>query len=385
MSQHKSSPLIGTASYDNWCAFNKGQPLLEESEYLLYTDAWLTGQVDTGLGPYALFNLVPYIRQTGLVTASVALRLSLHLQFQAPNLKKPDQLRYHGGWMTDEIAALASLNCGVRFRCGSEIRRFEVGASPKGRPVFWNPRAEPSLSLNSRGRGLVLPGVAGEHSMMPAAEMKSFPLLSPLQAIALVRAARLYQDSLWLAESEPNLSWLMLVAAVESAANIWRSGSDSPRDRLIAAQPKLVEYLESTGVAGITEKIAATFADSTGVTKKFIDFLIGHLPPAPTKRPPEWAQVEWSSEGLRRAFAQIYKYRSKALHDGIPFPAPMCEPPVKHDARWEAVSERPDAIAMSTAGGTWRQEDTPMLLQTFEYVARHALVNWWKSMAPPNS
>lgn len=43
---------------------------------------------------------------------------------------------------------------------------------------------------------------------MSVEEMLSFPTLEAKQAIALVRSARLYQDALWLVESEPNLSWL---------------------------------------------------------------------------------------------------------------------------------------------------------------------------------
>jgi len=66
----------------------------------------------------------------------------------------------------------------------------------------------------------VLPAVTGQHSMMAIEEIKTFAALSPEQAIALGRAARLYQDALWLAESEPNLSWLMLVAAVETAGKL---------------------------------------------------------------------------------------------------------------------------------------------------------------------
>ena len=70
-------------------------------------------------------------------------------------------------------------------------------------------------------------------------EMHSFPHLQPEQAIALVRSARLYQDALWLGESEPNLCWLKLVVAVETVANCWHAGGDAAFDRLIASDPIL--------------------------------------------------------------------------------------------------------------------------------------------------
>ena len=177
----------------------------------MYTDAWLTGEVTTGVEPYRFFNLVPPEQQRARARAAVALRLSLHVEFGTPDIDKTDQSRYHGGRITDEIAALASVKCGVRLRSGGLTRRFDLAGDPQGRPIAWDSRPEPTLSIGLRG--LVLPGVTGQHSMMPIEEMKSFPALSPDQAIALVRAARLYQDALWLAESEPSLSWLMLVAA----------------------------------------------------------------------------------------------------------------------------------------------------------------------------
>lgn len=378
-SEHKVRPLFGTASYDNWCAFIAGEPLVGEYEHLIYTDAWLTGEVSTGLGPYAFLNLVPRIEEPGRVRAAFVLRWSLHVLFDAPKINKTEQSRYHGGEMTDEIAALASLKCGVRLRAGGQARRFAVGEDPKGRPVAWSVRPEPTLHIGSRL--LVLPTVTGQHSIMGVEEMRSFPSLRAEQAIALVRSARLYQDALWLAESEPNLSWLMLVAAVETAANVWRSMTDSPLDRLKDSRSDFVDYLSGTGVDGLLDRVATEFADSIGASKKFREFLLAYLPQPPQKRPPEYVQVDWSTDSLGRAFRKIYDYRSKALHDGMPFPAPMCAPPLRFETSWEAVAERPLGLGMSVSGGTWLAKDMPMLLHTFEYVARRALNAWWSSMA----
>jgi hypothetical protein len=57
------------------------------------------------------------------------------------------------------------------------------------------------------------------------------------------RAARLYQDALWIVESEPNLAWIMLVSTVETAAKEW---SDKNHNR-----------------------------------NRFIDFVVSYLPPPP--------------------------------------------------------------------------------------------------------
>src|SRR5260370_13396815 len=107
-SENKPHIPIGTPSYDNWRAFDAGGKMLGEYEYLMYTDAWLTGEVTEGVGPYKFFNLGPSLKEPGRVWPTIALLLSIHVSFAPPKFDKTDALRYHGGSMTDEIAALAS-------------------------------------------------------------------------------------------------------------------------------------------------------------------------------------------------------------------------------------------------------------------------------------
>ena len=219
---------------------------------------------------------------------------------------------------------------------------------------------------------------------MPLEALASFPQLPPNGAITLTRVARLYQDALWLSESEPNLSWLLLVAAVETAANFWSAGDDSPLERMREAREDFVAYLEASAGPDVAVRVAEEFAGSIGSTKKFVEFLRTYVPDPPEVRPADWGQVDWSVEGLRRSFKQIYGYRSRALHDGMPFPAPMCDPPYRHET-WRCVAERPIGLAMGVAGGTWLAKDTPMLLHTFEYIVRKALMKWWRSIIAANS
>lgn len=373
----EKQPLIGTPAYDNWRAFVRGEPLLATAEFFLYSDAWLTGEVIAGLEPYYFFNMLPIGRPPGEVGPTITLRMDVHVDFETPEMEKTDQSRYHGGWMADELAALASLKCGVRLRAGEQSRRFEIDGDPQGRPMALRSRPEPRLSLGIRGR--VLSGAFGTHSVAPIERIESFPTLCPEQAIALVRAARLYQDALWLAESEPNLSWLMLVAAVETSANCWRAANDTPLERLAEARPDFVKSLEATGIEGLPASVADEFADCIGATKKFVDFLLAHAPPPPENRPDESCQLDWSPDNLRKAFRRVYACRSKALHDGMPFPAPMCDPPFP--ATEDTPAERPIGAGASVGGGAWVAKDIPMHLHVFEYVARSAIDAWWQSMA----
>jgi hypothetical protein len=172
----------------------------------------------------------------------------------------------------------------------------------------------------------------------------------------------------------------MLVSAVETAGNHWRKGTDTPLKRLKAAKPELAELLQSTGIEKLTEQVANHIADTMKSTKKFLDFMSTFMPPPPGRRPGEWAQHPWESGSLKKTMRLIYSYRSMALHDGRPFPASMCEPPFRLQD-WNAPTEKPVGLASSMLGRTWLAKDTPMLLQTFEYIVRNALLAWWKSMA----
>lgn len=68
---------------------------------------------------------------------------------------------------------------------------------------------------------------------------------------------------------------------------------------------------------------------------------------------------------------------SRALHDGTPFPDPMCGPAIQGGR----LVEKPDSIATATKNAAWRSEDLPMLLHVFEHLTRCAIVNWWRSVA----
>lgn len=374
-----SRPLIGTYSYDNWLAHRNGVPPRMSVEHLIYSDARLTDTAEDGLGPYQFFNMISPEKPFGVVGAVITLRYSLHIDFDAPPMEKTDTKSYHGGSMAEELAALASLKCGVRYRAGGESRLFGFDKDPRGRPYSFNSYPEPTMNVSVRG--IVLQNAAGESPMTPIKDLATFSTLTPGQAIAVVKSARLYQDALWLTESEPNLSWLMLVSAVETAANEWHAAGDSALVRLEAEKPELVEYLQGIGRKGLAERVANEFVDSIGATRKFVEFLINHLPPPPDIRPAEAFQVEWTSGNLKRAFKEIYNCRSKSLHEGKPFPLLMCEAPMRINAN-ETV-ERPTCIAASAHGGTWLAKDMPMHLHIFEYIARNAINSWWKSMASP--
>jgi hypothetical protein len=198
--------------------------------------------------------------------------------------------------------------------------------------------------------------------------------------LTLVRSARLYQDALWLAESQPALAWLLLVSALETAAVYWRSRGEDALARFRTENCELHAALSKIDPA-MPGRVADAFKDSFGVTKKLIDFVIRFRPPEPKKRP-GWTivAIDWSDASLKKILRTVYGYRSKALHEGRPFPAPMCEPAyVGQD--WPAPAEKPSGSS-SMSGGTWIEKDLPILLHTFEHVTKETLLNWWRAKAP---
>jgi hypothetical protein len=91
--------------------------------------------------------------------------------------------------------------------------------------------------------------------------------------------------------------------------------------------------------------------------------------------------VPWDEADLRRAVRAIYNYRSLALHDGRPIPAPMCEAP-HVDPAWAAPAERMISLGSYQLGSTWLKEDIPFNLHCFEYLTRATILCWWRSQIP---
>jgi hypothetical protein len=108
-----------------------------------------------------------------------------------------------------------------------------------------------------------------------------------------------------------------------------------------------------------------------------VAFTVEHAPEPPATRP-EIAQFDFAT--LEDALHTVYNWRSRDLHDGIPFPAPMCEAPVE-DGHGVA-HERMGFIAATSHGGTWQaDEELPMYLHTFSYIVGGALRSWWRALA----
>ncbi|WP_346910398.1 hypothetical protein [uncultured Roseibium sp.] len=342
----------------------------------MFTDAWIIGQEK--LGPYTFLNNVPNPGSQGkyALKPSITLRVQTSIEQQLPDMTKTADEHYHGGALVDEIAALASLVLGIRLEAGPLERTFEVGADPRGRPSAHLASDYPVLPINNTG-----PQIPWLHRDAKLAELiflETFPNLKQADAIAVVKSARQFQKALWLSDASPEIAWLMFVSSVEIAANNWDKKINSPLKRLETSYPKLVKLLD--GYEGdLTNKVAAQLSGVIGSISKFKNFMIYFKPPAPVKRP-EHGLFDFEDKNFKKSMIKIYEYRSNALHGGIQFPYPMCNPPPRISPKITAPEEKPIGLATSALGGTWKSEDTPMYLHLFAYIVRHSLLKWWGSL-----
>lgn len=384
--EHDAAAVLAPAAYAHWRDTIASPLSGNVTEFALYTDVQIVGEIPA-FGPYRVLNAIAALAE-GTDVPAMYLRVSWTAgEYRPPDMRATRADHYHGGTLVDEVAALLSLEGGLRvFAARYASREFRAGDDPLGRPLHFG-LDRPPAQHKPGGRGVVVPAAGGQRNI------SELPLLTRLaemragDAVALVKAARLFQDALWLVETAPQLAWLLLVSAVETAAT-HQAREGTAVERLEAWNANLAGQLREAGGDALLRRVAEMVAPLTGATGKFVTFLLDFAPELPEPRPPEWARAPLASRKQRKElYGTVYKYRSDALHAGKPFPGPMCETP--HHFGTEdagpyrgAYAERPTGFAAAHGTAVWRAVDTPVLLNTFVVLARGALLAWWQSMLP---
>lgn len=383
----KCATVRGPAGWLNWQAERQGQPARATSktsgalliplweEYALYSDATLGGQLS--IGPYRLIlTLADMPNTVGRPAMQVVLRANEHLgnpDVEEIDWSEEDVAGYYGGNLADEFAALLSLALGRRLRSGGVIRKA-FDHDPLGTP--WEGVHRPPM-LAEPVHAPMLPKIADDATLEDAkALLTAYSILDGRRAVALVRSAQQYADALWWADADPRIAWIKLVSAMETAANEW-SGSRYPdlAVQLERLHNSLYTKLESAAPHAIPI-VAKHLKGTIGATAKFLDFTLAFLPNPPDIRPRDSA-IDWSE--LEPVLRVIYDHRSRDLHDGIPFPAPLCEPPNSDAAG--VPCEMFSANAAAGGGGVWPAGRMPIHLHVFAHIAGGALRGWWQQMA----
>jgi hypothetical protein len=370
---------VGTVLWRNWRQY-KPDRFGEAFEVSLYSDADFTGWVQRPGWPVDLIPTLTDPTSHGLQFVLVA-RVRWFLE--PPPAAVPaetDDKSHYGGQAEDEIAALLSLALGVRCRSGGITRQWlrhsgETMPDPLGQPIEFNHRP-PMWTPPLRGRPF-LPELPASVSLEEAVQLLDLlPKISGTNSVALVRAARLYANALWVCDGDPNLGWLQMVSAVETAA-VQRHGTKPVWKRVEQEMPDLWKALVDGGGQQHAENVGAKLADMVRSADRFARFMEEFGPGPPARRPEEHLQIDWSE--IHGRLKTIYEFRSRALHSGTPFPAPMCEPPMTWGT--DVQVEKPPWISSQQGASVWAAADIPMYLHTFEYLARGALLAWWRSLA----
>jgi hypothetical protein len=145
--------------------------------------------------------------------------------------------------------------------------------------------------------------------------------------------------------------------------------------------PELSDALDEIALDAVA-RVAPHLASLVKSTARFQAFFKTFPPAPPERRPPDGFQFRPWDTGMKKAIGTIYDWRSKALHAGIPFPPPMCDPPYPKNNGWVAPCETIPGLAAYTRGGVWTKKQMPFGLHLFEHITRASLLGWWKSLTP---
>ncbi|WP_223564322.1 hypothetical protein [Pantoea agglomerans] len=364
-------------SYKNCKQFKSKNELFGMFEFIIYSDSRFTDEVKGDL-VYSFLNMIPFdtvgVKPTLTVRALSALDTA-KMSFMDEKANTDD---FHGGWLSDEIAALVSLKLGVRAHAGSIVREYYNHT-----PDYGSPRAEqnPPPPLMPKGN-LVVPSAKKNIKISQLRLINDIHKLSEKDFNSLIKSARNFQDSLWICESSPNLAWLLMVSALEVAAGNWDTSKGDKIEKFKASKPKLFQRLLEHKVDGLIEDVAKEFEGTFGATKKFCDFCVNFLPDAPLIRPKS-GEIVWTEENLLKIFKSVYNSRSSALHAGKPFPQPMCSPPDSHFGLAEQAVCPPNSKftpLKASLGASWSHKEAPINLNTFFHMTHSILNKWWESL-----
>lgn len=372
MVEEKNIMRASLLSYRNSKLLNEGADIISIVEFMIYSDSRFTNDVLNGKA-YSFFNMIPFSVDEVTSTITVRVNWSVDINRTIFSGTEPHTSDFHGGWYNDEIAALTSLKLGVRAHSGTVTREYSYHT-----PEHGYPRAEqsPPPPFTSKNKRLIVPFCKKNIDIAALSEINKIHMLKESDFNHLIKAARSFQDSLWICESSPNLAWLLMVSALETAAQQWDRSMYNNVDKFKELKPDLFDKLNKEPYQSLIPVIADEFFSTSGAASKFRKFCVEFLPDEPVERP-EHGRIQWKKKNLKEIFNKIYDLRSYALHTGQPFPAPMCAPPDNHFG----ISEKGvTALASSTLGGTWTPKEAPINLNIFFHMTHSILNKWWDSL-----
>lgn len=214
----------GPALYFNWKLKETNEQPVRIVEYPLYTDACKIVSAYSHLNnPYRLVN--PDVITTKAICLPRIILQVEEFNYLGRNIKKGKNFYsdfYLINNIPDQVAVILSLILGIRIRAGNESRTFEDINSDRGKPFHRYVDLDPAQIKLIKDKA-VLPTILknldnqdGSFSLqMLNTFLSSFSSLNVNQAELIIRASKLYRDALWIVDSEPQLSLILLISAIE--------------------------------------------------------------------------------------------------------------------------------------------------------------------------
>ncbi len=402
--KHPKMPII----YQNWQDLSKNsddENRISFSEFPLYSDAdEIDGQITNDECPYNIINpCVPNKykhKNYNLMRPLLILRIKYynhqnenhHKNKKHTKNKQTEKINYDEylrSNIADQIAVLASLVLGIRLKAGGVNRIFDNEKDTFGRPVAYFHNNFPPQFIHENNYEALPSALKCIHKKDTYFNIKKFNdyllsiiKLDPKNIELLIRAAKLYRDAIWLIESETQLSWIMLVSAIEVIAQEKDERPDStPIEIFQRDHEKLFKDIKSLCDEKLLNTIAKTFVDKKNVCRKYKLFLSEFLPKPPSIRPPQHLRINWDdlkiNSNTKNPLMQIYEYRSNYLHTGQSFPQAGR---LEHD-----FAEKPSESYIFIDNEYKMTKNLPLTINTFEYIVRNAILGWWNSIKEENN
>lgn len=380
---HAGEDVRGPHLWINWQGMRVRQPVRATShgqsivvhplweEHALYTDAEISGEFNAG--PYRILTVHSSSPpRVGRAENRLVLRHIDHLLDASATGDDTDELdmsEWTGGTLGDQMAALVSLALARRVRCGGVVRQGFSPGDPLGAPTRVLHR--PPL-LAEPPHATMLPGIADPVDVGDAVVLLDhYALLAGADATALTRAAAQFADALWWADVDPRIAWLKLVGALEAAANrADMSIDDDPVAQLKRLRGPLYGQLKGLSPDAVSI-VAKALAGTLRPEMKLLSFTLAYAPAPPEVRPHR-GRIDYSD--LSSTLRGVYECRSRDVHDGVPFPHPLCQPPIAADG---VACERFPVLG---AGGIRGSDSLPAYLHTFTHIVGGALRRWWAAL-----
>ena len=174
----------------------------------------------------------------------------------------------------------------------------------------------------------------------------------------------------------PDMAWLNLVVAIESAASTYVTPRDAFEHWHNGEINKIcLEHGGESLVLEMVDKLGNTIASRY----QYRQFLASFFPDEPPVRSPLCPIKVWTFDALWPTLDQIYAERSALLHDASPMRFSLVGVPA-HDGAFR-YAERPGAQTFQNP--LFKTTDAPRIqlhLHMFVYLVQAALLKWVRSL-----